>query len=83
MMIPHRHISQIDIREVDHGRIEIDVVGTAFLRNMVRILVGTLVGVGEQRWPAEQVAAILQSRDRVQAGVTAPAQGLCLEQVFY
>jgi tRNA pseudouridine38-40 synthase len=61
----------------------VDVRGNAFLRNMVRILVGTLVDVAEGRTPPGQVAEILASRDRSRAGQTAPAHGLELVQVFY
>lgn len=60
-----------------------DVRGNAFLRNMVRIVVGTLVEVGAGRRPAEQVAEILASRDRTRAGITAPPQGLELVSVRY
>ncbi|GIX46831.1 MAG: tRNA pseudouridine synthase A [Candidatus Tectimicrobiota bacterium] len=54
-----------------------------FLHHMVRNLVGTLVEVGLGRLPAEAVAAILQSRQRQQAGPTAPAHGLFLVHVDY
>ena len=60
-----------------------DVRGNAFLRNMVRIVVGTLVEVGAGRRPVEQVAEILASRDRTRAGITAPPQGLELMSVRY
>jgi tRNA pseudouridine38-40 synthase len=61
----------------------VDVRGNAFLRNMVRILVGTLVEVGEGRRPIGEVAEILAARDRTQAGITAPARGLELVSVRY
>lgn len=57
--------------------------GTGFLQNMVRILVGTLLEVGEGKREPEDVKAILEARDRKQAGYTAPAQGLCLMEVDY
>jgi tRNA pseudouridine38-40 synthase len=60
-----------------------DVRGNAFLRNMVRIVVGTLVEVGAGRRPVEQVAEILASRDRTRAGITASPQGLELMSVRY
>jgi tRNA pseudouridine38-40 synthase len=63
--------------------IAIDVRGNAFLRNMVRIVAGTLVHVGDGRLTPAQVAEILASKDRVNAGATAPAHGLELVQVFY
>lgn len=65
------------------GLIFIDVTGNAFLRNMVRIMAGTLVAVGEGRLCADQVPEILDSGDRTRAGQTAPAAGLTLMQVFY
>lgn len=63
--------------------VAVDVRGNAFLRNMVRILVGTLVEVGEGRRSAGQVAEILASKDRTRAGITAPAHGLELVSVRY
>ena len=59
------------------------VEGDAFLRNMVRILVGTLVDVGSGRLASGSIPAILGSRDRTVAGRTAPPQGLFLDEVFY
>jgi tRNA pseudouridine38-40 synthase len=61
----------------------VDVRGNAFLRNMVRILVGTLVEVGERRRLAGQLAEILAGKDRTRAGITAPAHGLELVAVRY
>ncbi|HLL25277.1 MAG TPA: tRNA pseudouridine(38-40) synthase TruA [Kofleriaceae bacterium] len=61
----------------------IDVRGNAFLRNMVRIIVGTLVEVGRAKRPPAQVVEILASKDRTKAGVTAPPQGLELVSVQY
>jgi Pseudouridylate synthase len=53
------------------------------LRNMVRIITGTLVEIGiEKRKPAE-IKLILQAQDRRLSGHTAPPQGLYLEKVFY
>jgi tRNA pseudouridine38-40 synthase len=67
----------------DGSRVSIEVEGTAFLRNMVRILAGTLVAVGKGRMTPEQVFAVLEAGDRTQAGVTAPACGLTLVRVIY
>ncbi len=61
----------------------VDVRGNAFLRNMVRILVGTLAEVGAGRRTPGQVTEILASRDRTRAGITAPAHGLELMEVRY
>lgn len=59
------------------------VVGTGFLRHMVRNIVGTLVDIGKGRWPPDEMGAILASRSRRRAGMTAPAEGLVLERVIY
>jgi tRNA pseudouridine38-40 synthase len=60
----------------------LEVEGTAFLKNMVRVLVGTLVDVARDRLPPGSVAARLHDLDRTQAGITAPPQGLYLDEVF-
>ena len=80
-----RRLDAIDLgeRPDDPGLVVVDVRGNAFLRNMVRILVGTLVEVGAGRRPAGQVAEILGSRDRTRAGITAPPGGLELIAVSY
>lgn len=59
------------------------IEGGGFLRHMVRNIAGTLVEVGIGRWAPDRVGAILESRDRTQAGPTAPAQGLFLVRVEY
>ena len=55
--------------------------GNAFLYNMVRILVGTLVDVGRGNRPEGTVARALASGSRADAGMTAPAVGLTLEEI--
>jgi len=57
--------------------------GDGFLRHMVRNIVGTLVDIGAGRWEPERMTEILASRDRSQAGTTAPAHGLFLVRVEY
>jgi tRNA pseudouridine38-40 synthase len=59
------------------------IEANAFLRGMVRTAVGTLMQVGTGARTAESVAELLASRDRRNAGPTAPAQGLCLIRVKY
>ena len=61
----------------------ITVTGNAFLRNMVRILAGTLVEVGEGRRAPESVIHALESQERSDAGITAPARGLTLKTVHF
>jgi len=63
--------------------IKISIEANAFLRHMVRNIVGTLVEVGKGRISTTDVSAILSARDRTKAGPTAPAAGLFLERVFY
>jgi tRNA pseudouridine38-40 synthase len=60
-----------------------DVVGTGFLRHMVRAIVGTLVEVGRGRRRPASMASLLLERTRADAGRTAPAQGLFLVRVDY
>ena len=77
-----RTVDTIDIQQ-RKDRITFTFHGNGFLQNMVRILVGTLLEVGRGFWEPEQVQAILESRDRKQAGPTAPPEGLCLMKVDY
>ncbi len=65
--------------EVLRFQIEAD----AFLRGMVRGIVGTLVWAGRGKISADRFEAILRSGDRAQAGPSAPANGLCLVSVSY
>jgi tRNA pseudouridine38-40 synthase len=79
---PRRHVKRLSvIRQSDLVRIR--VTADAFLYHMVRNFAGTLVEVGRGRMTAGQVKKILQSRDRRQAGPTAPAEGLYLERVNF
>ncbi len=64
-------------------RLEIGVRGNAFLQQMVRSLVGTLVAVGDGRLVVTSMPAVLEARDRGAAGPVAPAHGLTLERVVY
>ena len=57
--------------------------GTGFLQNMVRILAGTLVEVGQGKRNAQEMTAILDSLDRANAGITMPPHGLILDEVYY
>lgn len=61
----------------------IEVTADGFLYNMVRILAGTLVRVGQGRIPMGGIPAILASRSRQNAGPTLPARGLFLKKVEY
>ena len=63
--------------------IDIEVQGTGFLYNMVRIMAGTLVEVGRGRFSPDIVDDVLKCGDRSQAGPTLPPQGLRLEKIYY
>jgi tRNA pseudouridine38-40 synthase len=77
-----RTLREVEITRMG-GEIRIALCADGFLYHMVRILVGTLLEVGEGRRAAEDMAAVLASRDRMEAGPTAPAQGLTLWSVRY
>jgi tRNA pseudouridine38-40 synthase len=87
-----RTLAELDPITADAGRldqadtlasIDIDVRGDAFLKNMVRIMVGTLVAIGHGRFGGERIAELLQDGDRTRAGQTAPAHGLTLIEVLW
>lgn len=63
--------------------VKLEFIGNGFLYKMVRNLVGTLVEVGMGRRKPESIKELLVSRSRSLAGITAPPQGLFLEQVWY
>lgn len=77
-----RTIHRADLMETSDGVI-LEVSGTGFLRHQVRTMMGTVVDVGAGRRTAESVSALMASRDRAQAGDTAPPQGLTLVAVHY
>lgn len=61
----------------------ITIEANGFLRHMVRNIIGTLVDVGSGKLTEEEFSAVLAARNRQQAGMTAPARGLCLLEVRY
>ena len=63
--------------------IKVYITADGFLYNMVRIIAGTLIDVGKGKIKLEHIADIINSKERKRAGNTAPAQGLCLEHVYY
>ena len=78
-----RHVLRADILLKDNSFIFLEIQAEGFLRYMVRNITGTLVEVGKGNMPPEEIIAILASKDRGRAGMTAPAQGLCLVEVLY
>ncbi|MGM0396287.1 MAG: tRNA pseudouridine(38-40) synthase TruA [Bacillota bacterium] len=77
-----RTIYSIDI-EKKEDIIEIIIEGNSFLRNMVRIIAGTLIEIGVGRRDKNGIPGIIAEKNRRSAGKTAPAQGLFLEKVYY
>ena len=65
------------------GGIVFHISADRFLRNMVRAIVGTLLQVGHKEIEPEAVRAIIESKNRSNAGVSVPACGLYLAEVFY
>jgi tRNA pseudouridine38-40 synthase len=65
------------------GRVEIRAVANAFLHQMVRSLVGTLIAVGEGKLESDAMPEILAAKDRSAAGPVAPPHGLSLVRVTY
>lgn len=77
-----RTVDKIEIT-VEGDYLKFKVHGDGFLHHMVRILVGTLLEVGWGKRSAESMTALLAAKERAQAGVTVPAQGLCMMRVDY
>ena len=77
-----RTINYINITEKDNI-IKIEYNGNGFLINMVRILSGTLINVGKGQIEPEDIKKMLQSKQRSELAVKAPAKGLCMKEVNY
>ena len=77
-----RTISKLDIIR-DKDMIKIYIAADGFLYNMVRIIVGALIRVGEGKIKPSEIKEIIESKERSRAGKSVPPNGLCLEEVFY
>ena len=77
-----RTIYSLDITK-EKNIISLDITGDGFLYNMVRIIAGTLVYAGSGKICPDDIPGIIASRDRKKAGITAPADGLFLSEVYY
>lgn len=77
-----RTVTSIDILEKEN-EIEISYTGDGFLQQMIRIMTGTLIEVGNGTKRPEEVPKILESKVREKAGYTVPAEGLMLKEVVY
>jgi tRNA pseudouridine38-40 synthase len=83
---PMRRLMAVAIAKRPRGAgtaVTFEFTANAFLQHMVRNFVGTLVAVGSGELSPEDAARILERRDRREAGVTAPPQGLTLVEVLY
>jgi tRNA pseudouridine38-40 synthase len=78
-----RTVLEVKIAKEDQGKVLIIISADGFLRHMVRNIVGTLVDVGKGKISPEEFKTILDSQDRKQAGMTAPANALFLVEVNY
>ena len=76
-----RYIRSIDISRCGE-ELRIEVTGNGFLHSMVRIIVGTLVEVGRGVRSVDSIPNLFAGK-RAEAGFLAPAQGLCLQEVYY
>ncbi len=76
-----RFVRAIEISQLGE-ELRLEITGNGFLHNMVRILVGTLVEVGRGERRPDSIPALFGAK-RAEAGFLAPAQGLCLMEVYY
>ena len=76
-----RFVRSIDMQRCGH-EIRIEVTGNGFLHSMVRIIVGTLIEVGRGERCVDTIPMLFGEK-RAEAGFHAPAQGLCLQEVYY
>lgn len=80
---PMRKVLRADVYEISYGILIVEIEATAFLRYMVRAIVGALVGVGKGILDPEKFSKIIETRDRKSVGMNAPARGLFLKEVKY
>ncbi len=81
---PMASCSRIELIPLEEGqRLQIQLQANRFLYKMARNLVGTLAYIGCGKLPLDVIPTLLATKDRKQAGITAPAHGLYLSKVFY
>ena len=78
-----REILDFTVKNDLDGFIIFEIYGNAFLRHMIRIMVGTLVELGRGKITMDDIPKIIEARDRTKALMTAPAQGLFLVNIEY
>lgn len=77
-----RNVHSLDVVD-ESGLVKIYIKADGYLYNMVRIITGTLVQVGEGRLSPDAIGTIIEKKDRSFAGPTAPPQGLALYEIYY
>lgn len=77
------HLSRADFEQTGLHTWEFSFTANRFLRNMVRAMVGTMLGVGSGRYSLEDLDRIILAKDRCSAGVSMPAHALFLENITY
>ncbi len=80
---PVRRVIRAEWKRGRDGLIRFEIEANGFLKQMVRSIIGTLVEIGRGKMKATDFRKIMNSRDRKNAGPTAPAQGLFLKEVKY
>lgn len=78
-----REIREAALSQPDPDLVRLTFSGSGFLRHQVRTMAGTLAEIGRGRLKAASLPEIINSRDRAQAGPTAPPYGLYLARVYY
>ena len=78
-----RTIKELKLCKKSEDEIEIEITADGFLYNMVRIIAGTLLYVGIGKIKADEIPSIIETGDRVRAGITAPPEGLALKETYY
>ena len=77
-----RRVNKVDVN-VQGNFLIFDIYGEAFLKNMIRIMVGTILKINEGRLSLEGLMDLFQRPDRQQAGITMPAKGLTMISILY
>jgi tRNA pseudouridine38-40 synthase len=77
-----RNISEVNL-SYEGELLTISFKGDGFMQYMVRIMVGFLIEIGENKRRPDEVKEVLNAKDRRKAGITAPPQGLYLNKVIY
>ena len=83
LTIARKDFASANFLKLKNKAVVFEITANAFLYNMVRIIVGTLLDVGKGRIEPQNVKRILAGKDRNLAGETAPACGLCLIAAHY